>query len=89
MWILADSHSGDWTSLAQYGVLGLVVLGFILGKIVPGYIYERRVEEIVESREENTRLRASIEDRVIPALIKSTEALAEVASLLEEKRGKR
>lgn len=84
--VLAQTaEPNDWTSLAQYGVLGLVVLGFILGKIVPGYVYERRLEEAERKDEEIQRLRVSIEERVIPALIKSTEALADAASLLEDR----
>lgn len=66
----------DWTGLAQYGVLGLVVLGFIFGKIVPGYLYERRVQEVEALKAEVGRLRDTIEEKVIPALIRSTDVLA-------------
>lgn len=73
----------DWTDLAQYGVLGLVVLAFIFGKIVPGYIYERRVKEHTSEKEENRRLEATIKDKVIPALVQSTDVMAQVLVLLD------
>jgi hypothetical protein len=74
--------SPDWTNIAQYGVLGLVVLAFIFGKIVPGYIYERRVEEHEAEKAENRRLEETIKERVIPALVKSTDVMVQVLDML-------
>lgn len=74
----------DWTNLAQYGVLGLVVLAFIFGKIVPGYVYERRVEEHHAVIAENKQLEETIKERVIPALIRSTDVMAQVLNLLSD-----
>lgn len=79
-----SSNGPDWTGLAQYGVLGLVVLAFIFGKIVPGYIYERRVQEHSAAVAENQRLEETIKERVIPALVKSTDVMAQVLQLLAE-----
>lgn len=73
----------DWTNLAQYGVLGLVVLAFIFGKIVPGYIYERRVAEYEAEKNENRRLEDTIKEKIIPLLVQSTDVLADVLSLLD------
>lgn len=78
------SSGPDWTGLAQYGVLGLVVLAFIFGKIVPGYIYERRVEEHRAAVAENQRLEETIKERVIPALVKSTDVMGQVLQLLSD-----
>lgn len=75
-------QSPDWTNLAQYGVLGLVVLAFIFGKIVPGYIYERRVAEHEAEKNENRRLEDTIKERVIPALVKSTDVMVQVLDML-------
>lgn len=77
------STDTDWIGLAQYGVLGLVVLGFIVGKIVPGYIYERRVAEHAAEKEENRRLEGTIKDRVIPALVQSSDVLTRVMAYLD------
>lgn len=78
----AASNDPDWTNLAQYGVLGLVVLAFIFGKIVPGYIYERRVAEHEAEKQENRRLEETIKERVIPALVKSTDVMVQVLDIL-------
>lgn len=81
----SGNNSGpDWTGLAQYGVLGLVVLAFIFGKIVPGYIYERRVQEHQQAVQDNQRLEETIKERVIPALVKSTDVMGQVLQLLSE-----
>ena len=79
-----SSDPTDWTGLAQYGVLGLIVLAFIFGRIVPGYIYERRVVEVEQLRAENKSLDDSIKDRVIPAVISATDVLSRVLDRLDE-----
>lgn len=93
MWTLLfqeaqEATGGDgganWTDLAQYGVLGLVVLAFIFGKIVPGYIYERRYAEYEAEKAENRRLEETIKEKVIPALVKSTDVMQEVLNLLND-----
>lgn len=81
-YLLAAETDPDWTNLAQYGVLGLVVLAFIFGKIVPGYIYERRVTEHEAEKAENRRLEETIKERVIPALVKSTDVMVQVLDML-------
>lgn len=77
-----ETSSPNWADLAQYGVLGLVVLAFIFGKIVPGYIYERRVAEHEAEREQNRKLEDTIKEKVIPTLVQSTDVMAEVLALL-------
>lgn len=77
VWVIAQEGGGDFATFAQYGVLGLVVLAMIFGKLVPGYIYERRVEEIRQLQSEVAELRHTIEEKVIPALIRSTDVLAQ------------
>lgn len=82
--IFAAEGEANWADLAQYGVLGLVVLAFIFGKIVPGYIYERRVAEHDAEKEENRRLEETIKERVIPALVKSTDVMVQVLDMLSQ-----
>jgi hypothetical protein len=84
MILFAATTDPNWTNLAQYGVLGMVVLAFIFGKIVPGYIYERRVAEHQAAVQENQRLEETIKERVIPALVKSTDVMGQVLQLLSE-----
>lgn len=82
MFLAAADGQPDWANLAQYGVLGLVVLAFIFGRIVPGYIYERRVLEHEAEKQENRRLEETIKERVIPALVKSTDVMVQVLDML-------
>lgn len=80
--------AGDPTSLfswAQYGVLGLLILAMIFGKIVPGYILQQREKELADTKAELSALRKNLEETVIPALVRSTDILARMA---EEGRGK-
>lgn len=83
-----DSGGGspDWlTDVIAYGISPtVVVLGFVFGRIVPGYIYERRVEEHRKALEDNRLLEETIKERVIPALLKSTDVMARVLDLLDQ-----
>jgi hypothetical protein len=79
----------DWTSLAQYGVLGIILLLVIFGKLVPGYIYDRKVEEHEADKAEMRRLEETLKERVIPALTKSTDVLAEMSHYLDDRRAER
>lgn len=72
------------TDLVQYGVLGLVVIMFIWGKIVPGYLYDRRVQEHQAEKEETKKLEETIRERIIPALTRSTDVMAQVLDLLND-----
>lgn len=82
--IFAQGADGsvNWADLAQYGVLGLVVLAFIFGRIVPGYIYERRVAEHEAEKEQSRKLEETIREKVIPTLVQSTDVMAEVLAYL-------
>lgn len=60
---------GQWL---QFGVVGLVVIGFLTGKIRRGADYD-------QLRTENDRLRAVFEDRVLPALIRTNELVTRLA----------
>lgn len=65
----------DLTSLFQYGVLGVVVVCFIFGTIVPGWLYKQVKEERDEYRMANDSLRTRIEDTILPQSIKAAEVL--------------
>jgi hypothetical protein len=68
----ATGVPGDVTAWLQGGILGLVVVGFLTGKIRRGADYD-------QVQAENARLRAVMEDRVLPALIRSNEVLGRAA----------
>jgi hypothetical protein len=65
----APTISGDPLSIIlQYGTLGIVVLGFITGWIVPGPTAKQLVEE-------NRRLNLLITETLIPLIEKTTTSL--------------
>jgi hypothetical protein len=67
---------GDFTSLAQYGVVGLLVVALLFGQAVPGYIAKQKDARIAALEAENAAMRAKMEDDVIPALVRTTDLLA-------------
>lgn len=69
----------------QYGVLGLLVVAFILGWIVPGWYAKQLVEE-------NKRLSVLIEEKVLPmtatyglTMDRASSALERAADALNER----
>lgn len=63
-----DGASEPLTNLIQYGVLGIVVIGFVTGWIAPG----PQVKQLVE---ENKRLNLLITDTLLPTIEKVTLVL--------------
>lgn len=83
-WVLAASDPSSAINFAQYGVLGLIVLGFIFGKIAPGYLLDRAEARLAEKDALIEKMRLAMEEKTVPALIRSTETLAQVADLLTQ-----
>ncbi len=72
------SVPGDPTGgLLSYGVLGLLVIAFLTGQIVPGILYKR-------TEKENDRLRALIDEKVYPMVEASTSASREAQVTMRE-----
>lgn len=82
----SGNSGNDWVqNVLAFGISPtIVVLGFVFGKIVPGYIYERRVEEHKKALEDNRLLEETIKERVIPALLKSTDVMDRVLDILND-----
>ena len=70
----------------QWGILGLVLLLIVIGKLAPGWVVDQLRSDLTDLKAENAALRQSIEERVIPALEKSTTALAAAASVMAERK---
>lgn len=70
----------------QWGILGMVLLLIVVGKLAPGWVVDQLRSDLTEQRAENAAMRKSLEERVIPALEKSTVALAAAASVLTERK---
>jgi hypothetical protein len=78
-----DQLSGALINYTSYGVLGLTVLGFLTGKLVPGWLYSR-------SEKENERLRLLIDGKIYPLVENSTrvteKAIEVMADINRERR---
>ena len=80
--ILAQSVPTDisgWLTGSAVTVLAFIVVGFIKGYLVPGHIYQRALERSDRQAAELDRLHTVFEDKVIPALTRSTDLMARVA----------
>lgn len=87
--MLGAADPSSAINFAQYGVLGLIVLGFIFGKIAPGYLLDRAEAKIAEKDALIEKMRMAMEDKTVPALIRSTEAsvaLIEATEVLTQRR---
>lgn len=84
VWLATTQSNDPIIQYVNYGVLGLTVVAFIIGKVVPGFIYDRaesrhkeelaaKDDQIRKQDEEIARLNAYIADSVIPAIIRFTD----------------
>lgn len=69
---------------AQLGLAAIFVIAFITGQVVPGFLYKSAKDERDEERKRVDELEESIRERVIPALILSTTAIADATKLIDE-----
>ncbi len=69
----------DLSIFAQYGVLGVLCLGLIL---FARTAYQRERDRGDRMEEENRKLNAAIQDRIIPVLLSATRAMEESAELM-------
>lgn len=69
--------SGALVQYTSYGVLGLTVLGFLTGKLVPGWLYKR-------SEAENERLRRLIDDKVYPLVENNTRVTERAIEVMRD-----
>lgn len=84
----ADAQLPAW---AQWGVLGLIILGFVTKQLVPGWLYADIKAENKELKAENTRLVAlalDIQKATLPAIEASTSAVSEALSEIRSHKGR-
>lgn len=86
MLLAAASDPSSAINFAQYGVLGLIVLGFIFGKIAPGYLLDRAEAKVAERDLLIQKMQEKMEDKLVPALVRCTEALMEATEVLATRR---
>lgn len=73
------SELGPWAQFANYGILGLIALGFFAGKIVSAKHYEEMRGDRDKAREELALVRQKLDDQILPALTRSTDVLVRMA----------
>lgn len=82
-----DTGALDWGQLATQ--VPLVVLAMVVGWVlykqwfVPGPNHLREVERADKAWDENLRLRDALENKVLPALIRSTDLTEEAVRVLD------
>lgn len=84
--ILNPADPAFWASL---GLGGVFVLAFVKGWIVPGYVLEHAETRIREQEVQLAKLTDVFQDKVIPALAKSTDANQAVFDYLMTEEGPR
>lgn len=70
-WILAqtsDSAVGDLPNFVQYGVLGLVIVAFLIGWIWPKPPVDRLIKDKEAAEAQRDALVKTYEEQVIPAI---------------------
>lgn len=70
------ASSDPFSVLLSYGPLGIMVVGFVTGLLVPGYLYKR-----IDG--ENDRLRRLIEDKVIPLVEQNSRVTEEAIDVIK------
>ncbi len=75
MFELAQALPAGLAEWLQFGVLGLVVMGMLVGWIVPGRVYDREQQRADRLEQENARLRHHNEDKIVPLLVRVMDVL--------------
>lgn len=85
--LLASGSEMDWGTIATQ--VPLVILAMAVAWVVykqwfvPGPLHMREVERGNDMKDENLRLREALEERILPALIRSTDLTEEAVRVLD------
>ena len=80
--ILAQQIPPDvagWLTGSAVSVLAFGIIAFVKGWIVAGHVYQRALDHNDKQAAELDRLHEVFEDKVIPALTRSTDLMARTA----------
>lgn len=78
--ILAQATDAPtYAQFANYGILGIIALGFFAGKIVSSKHYDEMRTDRDKAREELALVRQKLDDQILPALTRSTDVLVRMA----------
>lgn len=90
--VVAQTASSEFPSWATWGVLGLVVAGFVTKQLVPGWMYADLKSENKDLRLENARLvqlTLDTQAATLPAIEASTSAVSDALTELRSLRQQR
>lgn len=74
---------GPYVSFLNYGILGLLAIGFLRGNIVSDKHYTEMKSDRDQARGELVALRTKLDEQIIPALTRNNDL---TARLLERER---
>lgn len=77
--IAQTADLGPYAQMANYGILGLIAIGFFTGRIVAAKHYEEMRTDRDKAREELALVRQKLDDQILPALTRSTDVLVRMA----------
>lgn len=78
--VSATPDLGPYAQLANYGIIGLIALGFFQGKLVSAKHYNEMRADRDAARAELILLRTKMDEQVIPVLTRVVDLLARLAS---------
>lgn len=84
--VLADTAPTDWGQLIdRYGLPIALLVVIVAGArfLVPGWVHQRALADLDRERAAREELEAVLRNDVVPALVRSTEAQARTAAVLE------
>ncbi len=82
--VVLAAESGSPLDFVQYGVLGLVLVAILMGWLWAKPAVDKLVADHDRVVKQRDSLLATYEERVIPALIESSQSGAAMKSVLEE-----
>lgn len=88
IWVQAAGQTvtDPLTALIGLGPVGIIAFLFIIGKIRTEGEVKRLTDNLDKKDEQIASLQKSIMEQAIPAVVKATEVLQEIAPLLREGR---
>lgn len=72
---LSQADPTDLAELAQYGVLGIVVVAMLVGWLIPGPTHRRETDRADRLETELRSLRERTEERVIPLVTRALDLI--------------
>jgi hypothetical protein len=76
----SDTGLGPYAQFANYGILGLIALGFFQGRLVSAKHYAEMRADRDQARGELISLRTKMDDQMIPLLTRVVDVMGRVSA---------